>query len=753
MTKGRRNRGLVAAVLTATLLLPMSAQADDYWCDNTTYPGPSDDAANYEKYQAYMLRFLRKFIAVSPGDEPGTNMPFGRPGWNDFDSGLIGEGENPHGPMGLWAAVLASEFRLMNGRVGYDPTPTLRMLHYALKAFDRLDVNAESYWRIPPPPPWGLPLPINEPGGMSVCEDYISKGIDHLRSPEARAPYISESEDLNGYPVRGDMECDFNQKWFGPDSPNRYRYLRGFSPDSQDYYYDSFDAGVYGGTEQYYGHSPGYAEPHGTIYARCADQGPSGCQYPMDTSPEEYWDSIPGLALVYGLAPDYWSIDGEDVPLAQHARQIALRMLNFIRDQGWRVVNPVTGVPFGDGPRLLCSFNKGLNAAGLFFDSNFRTSYSLCGEIWGTSSGWPTYSLSAVGNINIAPNGYSTIWNLEDAVMSYDYWEHVPLIWKVLWEGEGTGDRIDPNWYGQLLNSAPIPPDYSPDNPQYNSNRWPGIFGDYNGYQCGWTASRWNGYGDHGANEANNGLDYMLLHNLYHLVYSSRATKTQIFGEKCGDSYCDTGETVSSCPCDCAASSSCGNGVCDVCEDYGTCPSDCAAPSYCGNGVCDADEDYGTCPSDCRDGDPRCFGACDATGRCAYLDVGTSCGLCSVCDGAGRCATVPIDDNACATIACHGLDTACRTYEDLTTNRCASLGTCKNPNDPASCTLYTDLACPDSGPPSEQDGGPIQQDGGPTNNASGGCGCRATPSAGPTSSGWLLAMLAAGLVVWRRRSS
>jgi len=54
-------------------------------------------------------------------------------------------------------------------------------------------------------------------------------------------------------------------------------------------------------------------------------------------------------------------------------------------------------------------------------------------------------------------------------------------------------------------------------------------------------------------------------------------------------------------------------------------------------------------------GPPRCAGACDTAGQCAFPDVGAACGLCSACDGTGRCTQAPADDTSCGRLSCSGL--------------------------------------------------------------------------------------------------
>jgi hypothetical protein len=82
-------------------------------------------------------------------------------------------------------------------------------------------------------------------------------------------------------------------------------------------------------------------------------------------------------------------------------------------------------------------------------------------------------------------------------------------------------------------------------------------------------------------------------------------------------------------------------------------------------------------------------GICDGSGTCAP-SPGNVCGLCKMCDSAGGCTAMPADDTACGTIDCDGLDTVCRDFHDLTSNRCAAPGVCKTANSSAACDVYTD---------------------------------------------------------------
>ena len=183
-----------------------------------------------------------------------------------------------------------------------------------------------------------------------------------------------------------------------------------------------------------------------------------------------------------------------------------------------------------------------------------------------------------------------------------------------------------------------------------------------------------------------------------------------------------------------ASSGSCVDGVC--CNE--ACTGDCQYCAYAGArlGTC-SPVDVGDDPKlKCQaasGGTAECAGACNAAGQCAFPETGTACGLCSACDGTGRCTATPADDPGCGTIDCSGLDTTCRTYGDLTASRCASLGTCKEPNDPGTCTQYTDRPCNDGGSVQADGGGNQQQTRAPGRATSRAAAAWAAGSPSPTS--------------------
>ena len=167
---------------------------------------------------------------------------------------------------------------------------------------------------------------------------------------------------------------------------------------------------------------------------------------------------------------------------------------------------------------------------------------------------------------------------------------------------------------------------------------------------------------------------------------------------------------------------------------------------------------------DCT-GEGVCAGACQADQSCKFPGPDTPCDTCKACDRAGACDHIPAsgDDEACGTVSCAGLSTECRSFTDLSANRCWALGLCARSNDPEACTDTVDQAdgtpCTDGvciagecrvgydGGPIVGDGG-VVGDGGPGPNSDGGCGCRT----GAPSSPLLLALLGLLALLRRRRS-
>ena len=247
--------------------------------------------------------------------------------------------------------------------------------------------------------------------------------------------------------------------------------------------------------------------------------------------------------------------------------------------------------------------------------------------------------------------------------------------------------------------------------------------------------------------------------NLLALAEDNNATKPCTGAAACdGNGNCKAaiGQT-------CKDNSDCANATCTT--DKVCCKSKCDAICMTcdldakNRGSCQPLPKDGTSDKDCIGKDAKCGGQCDGKGGCEFPGLGSSCGTCKACDGTGQCSKTPADDKACGVIDCDKLDTKCRDYADLTTARCASLGTCKSPNDVKSCGKYTDLACvdaslPDLGATVDQAnsfdmGKGADRGGGGGQEQDTGCSCKVASGNGGDLM-WLLT-LALGLGLRRRR--
>jgi hypothetical protein len=102
---------------------------------------------NLQKYWFYRQRLRNNFVVVSSSDEPGTNIPIDliytkdTLGITPFLS--IDDGNEM---LDEYISMLITEYRLLKNN-SQDATQTAHELYYALKAVNRLDRTAESYYR------------------------------------------------------------------------------------------------------------------------------------------------------------------------------------------------------------------------------------------------------------------------------------------------------------------------------------------------------------------------------------------------------------------------------------------------------------------------------------------------------------------------------------------------------------------------------------------------------------------------------
>ncbi len=100
---------------------------------------------NQKKYDYFRQRLRDDFVVVDPTNRQGTNIPVAVR--NEYGAWL-GYGENTYRDcIAVYMMLLSTEYA-KNKKYGLDNTLTLNELSYLLIAVERLDANAEKYFRI-----------------------------------------------------------------------------------------------------------------------------------------------------------------------------------------------------------------------------------------------------------------------------------------------------------------------------------------------------------------------------------------------------------------------------------------------------------------------------------------------------------------------------------------------------------------------------------------------------------------------------
>ncbi len=441
---------------------------------------------NREKYWHYRERLLTRFMVSSAGNEPGTSIPAAM---IHTEKGYMRWGDATIHLSNL-LAVLATEYSLLTIK-GLPVENTLMELHRALMAKERLDAYAPLFF------------------------DY--EGTDPA---------------LDGFFLRDDVPPDFTKTW-----AERYPHFAGYPSVRSDY--TDWDLRL------------------------------------NEMSQDQVWNLIIGLALVSQLVddttkymiPQYYGTQA--LSLAERAMAISYRIIRSLQAQRclfrqgflddrmclryWHLYNPYfkQSVRRGSGPYLL---KYGFAEAG-----NVITNYSFGDMHWGNSRNarlWYTLAegvqyiqrLKKEKNIENLYHTATTatvgaVWSTNRLVRLFNrhhkflfrpdpQYEHLALISCVL---HGDCPQIllkEQDYYKWLLNQAP-------DNGPFNygatyepPTEGPAHYEHWQEYTHEWSASnrfvwpqrRGDGTDDFFRGEYN-GLDYMLLYNLYQLVYSYSALR------------------------------------------------------------------------------------------------------------------------------------------------------------------------------------------------------------------------------------
>lgn len=427
---------------------------------------------NYEKYKTYRQRLVNDFMVSSSGDELGTNIPASirneytrQMRWGDATINLSN-----------YMAVLATEYKLFkSNNIPIDQT--LFELNNAMMAMERLDAGAGIFYGDRD----ALPFP-------------------------------------NGFFIRDDVPENFTREWAWKN------------PSFNDY-------------------------PH--VKSDFMDQNIRL----NEMSQDQVWHLIVGLALISHLVDDttVWLVPQYHGPMrftiAQRAMIAGYRIIHAMQDKAclikskvsgqglcikyWHLKNPSyeKAVKRGANPNFL---KYGFAESGNYITQqafgNMHWGNSRRGEIWFnlskafqflqrfTSSGNIEYiyylgSTATVGNV----------WSTRDLMRLFNrhqkfpfipkpHYEHFALISCVLHNDCPALLEKERPYYQDLLNKAPME---GPFNYGYNPGRlyeheWSSI------NRFVWPERRGTGTREHHQGEYN-GLDYMMLFNLYYLVYDPQA--------------------------------------------------------------------------------------------------------------------------------------------------------------------------------------------------------------------------------------
>lgn len=496
---------LFMLLLTGTLSLPVFTQV-------------AQSRINHEKYWYARHRLKTKFMKI--GLEEGESLPggirqsgyyenFGQISALDFGDGTI--------YLGWYIGVLATEIHLLKS-TGQDYTETARELYHALMAFDRLDMNAEILWSN-----WNGVVPN---GNAEINNDeYIS----HAPWNAATYNWDGDPMPLNGFFCRNDAPPRFENQFNG-----EYSFVKG---GVARLYNSELDSGYLKTTNK---GERWIFPPYNYITVKYAHGG-------SEASHDQIFSLFMGMLLTHQFAS---GVEYNGVNLAEKAKKQVLRMVNHYEKYTFNLafLNPMKnppygGMPFnGGGNSYVFAFpiavfanyiDNGIAYEGFPYQTTLNNQNSYWDSLqlgssksiwylwnWDPNTGFVNHHLrmmmAALSNTFKDHGGPQKLYNM--GVTNNDIgWEFYYLLNKALYPNNT--DHWDPYAIRDELFYCPCTGPYAFNTislesyPWNISNRF--VFG-YKNIQSG------NGNSDEfGFLGEYNGLDYMLLYNLFSMVYSN----------------------------------------------------------------------------------------------------------------------------------------------------------------------------------------------------------------------------------------
>lgn len=476
---------------------------------------PNGNNINYKKYLAYRERLKRFVVASSNFNEAGTNIP--AEAISSDESTICWDDGN--GAFNQYISVLATEYRLLkNSKLDY--SQTIHELYYALKSFERLDRSADAIYR----------------------QDNSSQG-----------------NDVNGFFIRNDVDSNFWNK-YKKDGTNAYfsQSSAVFGDKQQNsldncvHYLESFAlVNALVDNEMVDGSEINFRQLV-KDYTRCMIQNMQHPDEPIpvidfpvlkkmysytwylknpvtgESIPVKYGCGLDGTMLYasYGFAKAANHILGEkafkEMRFSYEITKFLLK--HCITDYSFELevkrkvaIFPIPFPPFKDYTFYATLEGNRVKVFHWIWFPSFTRILSSQTKTWSIGQDdYKTRSLCATGNINIVKgkSPYQVLIQKQRESTKLTY-EHLPLLWAVVMNNSSYINETDRLYIRRLLDAAPQdgPAKHIKNNSlEYVSYEWSSpsrlIWPD----RCGDCNRAVTGYF--------NGLDYMLLHNLYLLANS-----------------------------------------------------------------------------------------------------------------------------------------------------------------------------------------------------------------------------------------
>jgi len=515
--------------------------------------------SNAQKYWCYRARLINDFMLI--GDCQGESLPASI---RNFHSGPTMKFGDTTIDLGWYIAVLATEFHLLKGN-NQDTTGTERELYFALRAFNRLDEFGETYWS----------------GGVA---------------------------DLNGWFIRGD-QCENFVSTTNTNPQN--------DTDVSNHYFH-FNSNQYSTmpvteTESDFNDHP----RDGNVCVPSPN--------PAEESHDQVWHLLMGFALVKKFVDPTAQYNGMNFHTETDA--IVQRMVGYF-NWAWIIKNPVTG---GKAPgnnagafswgaaeaacKITSGFSSGLPSLCVLFHNLFSIHTKDLWQLFkkGKLLGKEEDKIEIIAALG--SSWYSQTFPIFDVTAAFlairsrnAAFEHTALFHGALY---GVTPKVPQGIYECLLDTAPCKGPYNFGGAgNYASCEWSSNSRFVHPEARGHTATFFPG--------AYNGLDYMLLYNLYHLTWADVIP---------GYAYCQLGPGT---PPTCVIPNS-NTKVCDTWNNsipYRQCKKQCKNIAQ-------------DCKDDCKDAKKLCKAA--GTGKKACRKLARDCK--KVCRQARRdCKDVCRDD-------------------------------------------------------------------------------------------------------------